>query len=380
MCAKVYKITGAGLRIFAALIVSLPLLFSGCKEGETEFTDQGNDKELANPGPDVSFWISLTVDGGIASDFKPVRVIVQTNEKENDKTGQLGQVAVSPAPAAQRYKITLPENYIGNELCFVVELQKIKSAFEKISSIKNMPMLIGFLKSRYYKVNRRVSRNSTKDIEIEVPADAKLTLGFGPNGIKIGDIPNAPLIYLLDIIDKLPQGHKFEFRGAVAVAPGRETPTFIELVEDLDNEEGGLYGFSLAHDMDWAMVMLPTYKEGDPFDILIFAKQKQGDNYCPCGGSCGNGSCAHKIDITSLFPVPPPRFDKITGGICPYKFAADYDYYHTIRKSITKGHLETEGAKETGSTIQMTVYGTDLESCEQFKKAIEKELAKLITP
>jgi hypothetical protein len=314
-----------------------------------------------------------------------MRVIIQTNEDDDEKTGQLGLPAVSPTAGTQRYKITLPESYLDRKLRFVVEFRKNKSVFDEIAEIKRSPTVLSLLKSRYCVIEKFLKRE-INDVELNVTADAELKLGFGPNGIKLSDVPNAPLIFLLNIAqEKEIEDYKFTFLGAIAVPPGNPLgfTEIIEIMNDLNSGDlnggiEGIYGFSLP-EMDWFMVMLPepAYKEGDPFDILLFANQPPETGVCPCG-DCGTG-CAYKIGLENL----PPALDGFPiSGMCPYEFAATYGYPHTITRPVTEENLEEitddDGTLKTGSTISIYVTETGIKTCEEFKTDMEAEIHKLL--
>jgi hypothetical protein len=379
---SVYKATISGLRVVAATAVLLPLMFGGCEGFPEEPANSGSaDNGSANPGPNTSFWTSLTVDSSIiAREYLPVRVIIQTDDDDDEKTGQLGLPAVSPIAGTQRYKITLPESYLDHDLRFVVEFEKNKSVFDEIAEIKRSPIVLNLLKSRYCVIKvmkEHIPKRAINDVELNVEADAELKLGFGPNGIKLSDVPDAPLIFLLNIVQEEIEAYKFTFLGAIAVPPGN-LPGFTEIIEimddlnsgDLNSGIEGIYGFSLP-EMDWFMVMLPepVYKEGDPFDILLFAEQASDTGVCPCG-NCESG-CDYGISLAGL----PSK-------ICPYEFAAIYGYPHTITRPVTKEDIEKitddDGTVETGSTIQIYVHETDIKTCEDFKADMEAKIPKLL--
>jgi hypothetical protein len=341
------------------MAVLLLMLFGGCED----------PKELIDPGPSESFWISLTVDSSVASEYIPMRVIIQTNEEDDEKTAQLGQIAVSPIAVTQRYKITLPESYSDQSLRFIVELQKIKSAFDEVAEVKNSAMALNLLKSRYCVIEGIVPKRAIKDLDLKVDAKAELKLGFGPNGMKLDDIPNAPLIYIMNILpaEDIVKTYEFEFIGVMAVPVGSPAPDFTEIMDDLNGGmDGSIYGFSLPG-MDWGLVMLPSY-EGGPFDILLFARQAKDTKVCPCG-NCGK-PCGHPITLYG-FPV------------CPYEAAASLGYYHTIKKEIVNQAYidefgeEGENKLETGSNIQIQIYEADFKSCDEFGKEIKDKIPLL---
>jgi hypothetical protein len=370
----VYKAVISKMRLLLATAVLLPLMFGGCEDTE----------ELVDPGPSGSFWISLKVSSNIAAEYVPMRVIIQTDESEDDKTGQLGQIAVSPITGTQRYKITLPESYYDRMLRFVVELRKIKSAFDEVEEVKNSAMALNLLKSRYCIVEKLIPKKAITDLELEVGAKAEIKLGFGPNGLELNDIPDAPLIYLLNILphEDITNVYQFEFLGVMAVPVGSDPPSFTNVMDDLNGGVDGIYGFSLP-DMDWGLVMLPSY-EGGPFDILLFARQAKDTTVCPCGVGCGNSDCNGKITITIDMPVVGP----VNETMCPYEAAAKFGYYHTIKKGIVNQeyldkNIEIEGEEndnklKTGSNIQIDVYQADLKSCKAFGADVQEFLDDML--
>jgi hypothetical protein len=355
----------------------LPLLFGACEE---------TTETPVDPGPNTSFWISLTVNNSIALEYLPVRILIQTDEADDEKTAQLGQTAVSPIAGTQRYKITLPESYVDRRLRFVVEFRKAKSVFDEIYEIKKSSMALNLLKARYCVIEGQVPNKAIKDIELNIGANSELKFGFGPNGVKLSDIPDAPLIFLLNIVQgEEIKGYEFEFLVAMAVPAGSPSPGFTKAIDDLNNGIEGVYGFSVM-EMDWAMVMLPVYKQGDPFDILLFARQPPDTKVCPCKecGEDGEGKCQHEINLTDLYgeSLLPVLAGFEPDGICPYEFAANHGYPHTIRRQVTEADIESmtndDGTLETGSGIQIYVHEAVFETCEEFKEDMEAEISKLV--
>ncbi|MDR2803373.1 MAG: hypothetical protein LBB22_03670 [Treponema sp.] len=284
------------------LVLTGALLLFGCVE-------RG---ELIDPGQEMSFGVSLTVDNKIAVKFAPVRVLVEERGVTKDgKAGQLGYTSVSPVAGTRNYRITLPESYKGQAAVFVVEFRKINSAFDDIAALQKVPIARDLLKSRYVEIEGlKIPEPSESEPlalvvkDLENNEDDDLKLGYGPGGLLLSDIPNVPPIYIINLIeDAAVKEFEFYYSGGLATAYETEQyPPFDELVTKL-RDTANIYGLTSPM-LDDYLIMLPdVYTEGTPFSLFLYAKP-QGK--CPCNASgstcsCISGLCPYKDMLNSNF-------------------------------------------------------------------------------
>ncbi|MDR0410314.1 MAG: hypothetical protein LBH18_07985, partial [Spirochaetaceae bacterium] len=306
--------------------------------------------ELDDPGPLMSFEVELTVDSVVASQFAPVRVLV---EEESGK-GQLGYTVAIPDPASRRYKITLPESYKEKEdgNTFVVEFRKINSGFDDVDTLQKVPLALNMLKSRYIEFHRESIPDPPERKKLSVGSKDELKLGYGPGGLRLKDIPNVPPIYLINItLDETVKKYGFTYAGGVATSFVEEKyPPFTEIISRL-NDTANIYGITVTT-LDWFLIMRPeVYVPGDAFSLWIYVKQPVEPgavHACPCQGGPKDCIC----------------------NPCPYTLLNKYygqDYYPI--------HIQIDNIEEleVGGSINISIDPSYFLSCaDLFDKVVTK--------
>jgi hypothetical protein len=280
---RVYR-NGTALAIIAALFP----LFSGCEEETLKLAG-------SYPGPNRSFLIKVSVDAEIAKDFAHKRVTVQGLDG-----GGIGNASRVRAADGIRYRITLPSSYLDQDVLYVVEFYRENSGFDKVATVKALPVMLELLKSRYCTIEGETTppSSSSEEVTLTVGKDAELKLGYDPGGLSLADIPQAPIVYFLKFDATALSSYKFEFIGGAATAQGGEFVTPADSTDDQIGSEGVL-GVT-GKDFDWAMIMTPgkyDLSEGPlPFTVWFFMKLPKDSVYCPCLTSCNCGAiCPYKV-------------------------------------------------------------------------------------
>ncbi|MDR2660369.1 MAG: hypothetical protein LBC27_10370 [Spirochaetaceae bacterium] len=338
---KYIVIAGKQARLLGIIFASFTLAFAACDGLENINLKGGN---LTDPGPDMSFEVELTVDSVVASQFLPVRVFVE----EASGKAQLGYTVVAPVSGTRRYKITLPESYKETKGIFVVELSKLNSNFENVAALQESPIALSMLKSRYVVFDNQKIPAPSEKIKLELKDITALTVGYGPGGLKLKDIPDAPPIYFLNLeLDPDVAEYGFEYAGGIATSYLNDKyPPFSEVISIL-SDTANIHGISSPL-LDWALIMrADAYTEGEAFSLFIYVKQPVdplSEHACPCRSSTQSCGCDF--------------------GICPYKMLNSYfgqDFYPIHIQ------IEAEDIKdlERGETISVQIVPQDFLSCEE---------------
>jgi hypothetical protein len=359
MCVN--NLNGGRLRLFwLVFFASLILSFTACIDGMDDIDMTGG--ELESPGPIMSFDVELTVASAIASQFSPVRVLL---EEDNEK-GQLGYTVVSPEAGTRRYKITVPESYSGKPGVFVVELYKLNSAFDDVAALQPVPIALNLLKSRYITFDKKIIPKPSEKIKLLVDEESTLMLGYGPGGLKLKDIPSVPPIYFINLqLSEEAAGFGFSYAGGVATSYEAETyPPFTEIISKL-SDTANIYGFT-APALDWALIMIPdTYAEGRKFSLWLYAKQPVepgAEHACPCQPEC---NCL----------------------LCPYTALSQFygqDFYpiHIQIPENIDGQLPEDIVEglETGTIINIDIESKHFLSCNDLADAMPKKPLSMALP
>jgi hypothetical protein len=287
----------------ACAIAALVMLFSGCEAEDTGL--EGED-----PGPNTSFLIKVSVDADIAKNFTHRRVTIQEQDG-----GEIGNTARISTSAGVSYRLTLPSSYLGQDARYIVEFRRDNSGLDKVAAIKKFPMILELLKSRYYVINGKTPESSGEEVTLEAVYAGSLGSGYGPEGLSLVDIPQAPIVYFLqpdtDGISAI-SSSQLEIIGGAATATGSALITPMDSTDDLIDSDG-VVGVT-SKDFDWAMIMTPgKYDEfGAPFTVWFFMKQpnsQAASPYCPCNDCDCDPVCPYKIMTANGKPVTFAKID-----------------------------------------------------------------------
>ncbi|MDR3356010.1 MAG: hypothetical protein LBO04_02360 [Spirochaetaceae bacterium] len=268
-----------------ALVVAVVLLTgaacSGVAPGGAALEETGR--------PFRSFWVRLNINN-LSAEYKPVRVVVEDDDK------QVGEASVY---GTNQYKITLPELYAGRIVNYVAEFTKTQSEFDKDKYKYLEPLVTSLLKARYYKVPGTIPNiDGSQTVTLEITDKSVLKLGYGPNGLKLTDIPDAPLVYLIELDNTEIEAYGLVPELAIATDPS------VTSVQITDVDAG--YGFA-APETDWFLLLSSDFVAGMPFTFWFFLKhdtEATVTSLCPCG-SCDCGPACY-YELMSAAPLYLP--------------------------------------------------------------------------
>jgi hypothetical protein len=301
--------------ILKKAIVKIPLLLVLAIQFLCITTCDSDQPDLEDPGQMMSFWLNVRMDNDAASMYRPVRMfIMDDGTPATEKIGQCSGPVGSGVD--NKFKITLPQTYKGNELKFSIELEVKDSGFDNIPAftdkinrlrsysgdtltlppnifdfLNDYPIVLGLLKSRYYSGTITIPTVPGNEIEKNVQGESVI-IGYSPGSIQLDDLKTQiPPLYLLKV-DMDPSVINYGFILSAVIAtnavPGAK---FTDVV-----------GIS-APELDWALIILPgTLSPGDNVKLWYLFTAPEGGHACPCGTGCDIETC---VQIDTGFTIIP---------------------------------------------------------------------------
>lgn len=284
-----------GLALIAA--VTVLLITMRCSGQATE------EDELEDVGPDMSFFVTLSISTEIAVEYELTRLLVYDSEKKR----KIGSTALT-GQNTNRYRVTLPASYIGKDVTYyVVEFVKKESSFDggqynEYTNVSITTQMIGLLKSRYYEIFDKIPTNDGDTISLTINNVENLKIGFGPGGLELGDIRDMPHVYLINLSTSNINDYGLTVKLGIAADSASSS-----LITDID---GGL-GVA-APETDWIILLeADVYDPGDSltFWFTLSRDQNVTATQCPCKDS-GNCSCSSILDLLCSYNLKGPMYAK----------------------------------------------------------------------
>ncbi|MDR2468811.1 MAG: hypothetical protein LBD22_07615 [Spirochaetaceae bacterium] len=233
--------------------------------------------ELADAGPQSSFWVNLNLGTDIKSSYRVARIFLigANGEKIGSSFGE----------SDGTYKVVIPEKYTKEPQMFTVQFTRQSSFLDAIPGLQQNPMALEMLKSFYFTTPKPTSIPETTGATITLESVEK-TDNTTPKPINVEDLKIGFAEQSEDIlnnVDNLPPLYKIELKTSKLneYIQGEGYRPFVGLVtlpnEPLDIDPMILsidptkyIGYSGAE--EWYLVLNDkTYGEGDTLRIwLIF--------------------------------------------------------------------------------------------------------------
>ncbi|GMO33655.1 MAG: hypothetical protein Ta2B_14070 [Termitinemataceae bacterium] len=281
------------------------------------------DSDFHGPVQNMSFWATVKMGSGFAARYEISRIYVMDEEK----TIKIGQSIGSFGYGEdRRFKIALPESYMGKEMTFALDLQVKNSGFDNLQAfvysveqledklggakinlpqnmfdfINDYPIVLGIIKSRYISLD--ISKyhykipNAGETLNLDIVGET-VTVGYGPGSLQLtdlNDIKQVPPIFIIDDEKLTAAVDSFGFNLAAIIAT--ESPS---ITPDYDS----ILGIT-APELDWVFVFTNSLHPGDSVHLwYIFTAPAEG-HACPCGPSCLKSGCEPGRTVT--YTPPPP--------------------------------------------------------------------------